>query len=330
MQRLRQATQTPQAEPRAAIGPKGPTGPAGPRGVAGPAGPKGAAGPAGPKGAAGPPGPAGQKGATGPAGQKGSNGINGATGSAGATGLSGGITLNVTNSGTDAYLINGLNNPTISFIRGHRYIINVNAPGHPFWIQTMNKEGYKAENVYSSGITNGGTDNGTIIFEVPFDAPQDLSYVCQNHSSMGGNIIVSNLGPPGADGVEGERGQRGATGADGERGATGADGPRGATGADGARGATGADGPRGATGANGTNGAVGPAGPAGANGADGTPGPTGADGTDIDLRNLLGLLNTANISYSPTVTLSGGTARLNLSGWRLLAFKDNSFGWLST
>ena len=120
-------------------------------------------------------------------------------------GLSGGITLAVTNSGSGSYVINGSNNPTLSFIRGHRYIINVNAPGHPFWIQTVSG-GYSSGNIYSSGITNAGTDNGTIIFEVPFDAPQ-LYYACQYHSSMAGAIIVSNLGPDGPTGATGLSGQ---------------------------------------------------------------------------------------------------------------------------
>jgi hypothetical protein len=107
--------------------------------------------------------------------------------------------------GSGAYTINGSNNPTLSFIRGHRYIINVNAPGHPFWIQTVPGQ-YSSGNIYSSGITNGGTDNGTIIFEVPFDAPQ-LYYACEFHSSMAGSIRVTNLGPDGPTGATGLPGQ---------------------------------------------------------------------------------------------------------------------------
>ena len=101
-----------------------------------------------------------------------------------------GVNYNVTNDGSGAYLISGSSNPTLFFIRGHRYSINVNAVGHPFWIQTV-PGGYSSEDVYNSGVTNNGTDNGTIVFEVPFDAPQ-LYYACEFHSSMAGSITVSD------------------------------------------------------------------------------------------------------------------------------------------
>jgi hypothetical protein len=143
----------------------------------------------------------------GPAGADGVDGANGADGADGTDGASGGITLNVTNSGFSSYTINGASNPTISFIRGHRYIINVNAPGHPFWIQTVSGA-YSSENEYNTGVTNNGTDVGTIIVEVPFDAPQ-LYYVCQFHSSMAGSITVSNLGPTGETGPTGATGDPG-------------------------------------------------------------------------------------------------------------------------
>jgi hypothetical protein len=86
----------------------------------------------------------------------------------------------------------------LSFIRGHRYVINVNATGHPFWIQTVSGA-YSAGNVYNTGVTNNGTQSGTIIVEVAFDAPQ-LYYACQYHSSMQGSITVSDLGPTGPAG----------------------------------------------------------------------------------------------------------------------------------
>ena len=103
------------------------------------------------------------------------------------------ITLNITNSGSGSYTINGSANSTLSFIRGYRYILNINATGHPFWIQTVSG-GYSSINIYNTGVTNNGTENGTIIFEVPYDAPTNLYYVCQYHSSMAGSIIVSNSG----------------------------------------------------------------------------------------------------------------------------------------
>jgi len=183
----------------------------------------------------------------GPQGPQGIQGIQGIQGLTGATGPSGGITLAVTNSGSGSYTINGSANPTLSFIRGHRYVINVNATGHPFWIQTV-AGAYSAGNIYSSGITlsSGTRDNGTIIFEVPFDAPQ-LYYVCQYHSSMAGDITVSNLGPTGATGATGPQGPQGIQGIQGLTGATGSQGAQGIQGIQGLTGATGPQGPVGET-----------------------------------------------------------------------------------
>lgn len=101
------------------------------------------------------------------------------------------VILSVTNSGAGAYILGGASNPTLSFIRGYRYIINVNALGHPFWIQTV-AGGYSAGNIYGDGVTNNGTAVGTIIFDVPHDAPANLYYACQYHLSMAGAILMSS------------------------------------------------------------------------------------------------------------------------------------------
>ena len=131
-------------------------------------------------------------------------GENGEQGEQGPTGASGGITWSVTNNGSGAYTINGSDNPTLSVIRGHRYIINLNATGHPFYIQTVSGA-YSSGNEYTTGISGDGlgTDVGTIIWEVPYDAPDNLYYVCQFHSSMQGSITVSDLGPQGDQGEQG-------------------------------------------------------------------------------------------------------------------------------
>ena len=106
----------------------------------------------------------------------------------GTTEISGPFT--VTASGSSSYVINGSNNPTLNLLRGFTYTFNVNAPGHPFWIQTI--PGQRSPvNVYSSGITNGGASVGTISFTVPYNAPSILYYVCQFHSSMAGIIRIS-------------------------------------------------------------------------------------------------------------------------------------------
>ena len=108
----------------------------------------------------------------------------------GATGISGSRTFTVTASGSSSYVIDGSNNPTLNLLRGFTYTFNVNASGHPFWIQTISGQ-RSPINVYSSGITNGGASVGTILFTVPYNAPSILYYVCQFHSSMAGIIRIS-------------------------------------------------------------------------------------------------------------------------------------------
>ncbi len=180
----------------------GPQGPQGPTGEAGPVGPVGPAGPSGPRGLigeTGPAGPAGPRGLPGPAGPAGPAG---ATGPAGAQGPIGGVVYNITNIGMN-YVIDGLNNPSLSFVRGATYYLNVSATGHPFWIQTTGN-GYVSGNVYSSGVTNAGTQNGQVVFTVPLDAPTILYYQCQYHPMMYGTILIKDFGQSGNDGAPGE------------------------------------------------------------------------------------------------------------------------------
>ena len=251
----------------------GSTGPTGASGVTGPTGASGAAGSTGASGVTGPTGASGVTGVTGPTGASGAAGVTGPTG---ASGASGGIVLSVTASSSAGYTINGATNPTLSFIRGHRYILNVNASGHPFWIQTVSGA-YSSGNIYNTGVTNNGAAVGTIIFEVPYDAPQ-LYYVCQNHSSMAGSIRVSDLGPEGPTGASGAAGSTGASGAVGVTGPTGASGAAGSTGASGVTGPTGASGVTGVTGPTGASGVTGVTGPTGASGVTGSTGASGVTG----------------------------------------------------
>jgi hypothetical protein len=97
----------------------------------------------------------------------------------------------ISNSGSGAYLVNGVSNGLITFEKGKKYRININASGHPFWIQTVSGA-YSSGNVYSTGITNGGAQVGSIIVELPQNAPDNLYYACQYHSSMAGSISVQS------------------------------------------------------------------------------------------------------------------------------------------
>jgi len=97
----------------------------------------------------------------------------------------------VTNSGSGAYIINGQSNPTLTITEGQTYTFNINAINHPFWIKTVFSTG--TGNAYNDGVTNNGTDNGTITFVVPYNAPSTLYYNCQYHILMGGTINVIDV-----------------------------------------------------------------------------------------------------------------------------------------
>jgi hypothetical protein len=112
-------------------------------------------------------------------------------------------TYNVTNSGSGAYVILSTNNPTITLVRGITYYFAVAAPGHPFWINSVSGTG--TENAYSSGVTNNGIDNSTVIFIVPLNAPNTLYYNCQFHGSMAGTFDIINLAEFGGSGGEADK-----------------------------------------------------------------------------------------------------------------------------
>jgi len=98
-------------------------------------------------------------------------------------------TYTVTANGSSNYVINGNSNPTLNLIEGETYTFNVNASGHPFYIKTTSSTG--TGNAYNSGVTNNGTDNGTITFVVPSGAPSTLYYNCQFHIGMAGTINIT-------------------------------------------------------------------------------------------------------------------------------------------
>jgi hypothetical protein len=78
-------------------------------------------------------------------------------------------------------------------VRGSTNLFELSASGHPFYIQTTDNAGaYDSSNVYNDGVTNNGTDTGTLTMVVPSDAPSTLYYRCQYHSNMGGTINISD------------------------------------------------------------------------------------------------------------------------------------------
>lgn len=96
--------------------------------------------------------------------------------------------FSVTASGFSAYLIDGQSNPDLQLVRGQTYEFQLNAPGHPFLIKTQATTGTADQ--FNDGVTNNGAAQGTIRFSVPMDAPDELFYICQFHSSMQGRISL--------------------------------------------------------------------------------------------------------------------------------------------
>ncbi|MFW6067722.1 MAG: hypothetical protein ACOC97_05235 [Myxococcota bacterium] len=88
------------------------------------------------------------------------------------------------------YTFEGLGaDPSLTLCRGVTYTFEIDAAAiHPFWIKTEPSTG--TVNAYDDGVTNNGTSNGTITFEVPESAPDELHYNCENHSAMTGTIAI--------------------------------------------------------------------------------------------------------------------------------------------
>jgi len=122
--------------------------------------------------------------------------------STGITGPAGDTAFTIGNDATTAYTIDGVNNDTIYVKPGYTYTFTISAAGHPFWIQTTDPDtaGYDSGNTLSTGdgVTNNGTENGTITWAVPAGATLGTYYyVCQNHAgAMNGQIIITDS--PGA------------------------------------------------------------------------------------------------------------------------------------
>ena len=117
-------------------------------------------------------------------------------------------TIDVTASGASAYLFNSHysgNNPTLYLRAGQTYAFNLQQGGsHPFFLQTVSG-GYSAGNAYSTGLTHitttgtvstgavGAQSSGVLYIEVPSGTSSTIFYVCQNHSSMAGKIVLGSI-----------------------------------------------------------------------------------------------------------------------------------------
>ena len=101
----------------------------------------------------------------------------------------------VTNNGASSYIFNNIDldneeNPDLVLKRGNTYTFNINAPGHPFLIKTV--QGASNADIYDVGISNNGVDNGTITIEITADTPDTLYYNCEFHGSMTGVLTIED------------------------------------------------------------------------------------------------------------------------------------------
>ena len=81
--------------------------------------------------------------------------------------------------------------PTIYLTRGQQYKFTNPIGAHPFQIQTVAGSAGVA-NTYYDGVDGNGVTNGTLTFNVPFNAPAVLYYQCTVHPNMGGTIYLTD------------------------------------------------------------------------------------------------------------------------------------------
>jgi hypothetical protein len=97
--------------------------------------------------------------------------------------------FSVTASGSSAYILNGVSNPNLTFVRGFTYTFNISVSGiHPFYIKTAQVTG--SGSTYNNGVSAQGVTTGIITFSVPVGAPDTLHYQCGNHFGMHGLLNI--------------------------------------------------------------------------------------------------------------------------------------------
>lgn len=99
-------------------------------------------------------------------------------------------TVTVADNGGNKFYIDGTSNPTLSLVRGQKYVFDLSDSsnsGHPL-VFTLSD----GTTSYTDGVTSvgtAGTSGATVTFLVPSDAPASLRYVCSVHGSGMGNTV---------------------------------------------------------------------------------------------------------------------------------------------
>jgi hypothetical protein len=104
------------------------------------------------------------------------------------------INFRVKNSGTNAFVINFVNNPELSLARGNTYVFNLTTNGlFPFWIKTQPTTG--RGDAFNDGVSRNGATTGLVTFTVPQDAPDVLYYAAENQGAMQGVLKIVDSAP---------------------------------------------------------------------------------------------------------------------------------------
>jgi len=107
----------------------------------------------------------------------------------------GGVTRwTIGSNGSSDYTFTGIgftataNDPDLHLVRGQTYEFDNQSGGsHPFEIRTTS-----GGPAYNHGVTNNGASSGIIKFQVPYNAPTSLVYICTSHGGMVGNIYIDD------------------------------------------------------------------------------------------------------------------------------------------
>ena len=95
-----------------------------------------------------------------------------------------------------AFMVAGVEAPTITVRRNETYTFDLNTPNHPFYLQTAGG-GYQESLVYAAGFDGNGHTSGRYTWNVPDDAPDELFYQSGVDENVFGRIVVIDV--PGDD-----------------------------------------------------------------------------------------------------------------------------------
>ena len=85
-------------------------------------------------------------------------------------------------------------NPTLILFRGQTYRFSITSPNNPFSIKNLRTEGPLDLYTNDSNIvSDSSVESGDIVFNVPFDAPDELYYLSEKDANAGGIILIKDI-----------------------------------------------------------------------------------------------------------------------------------------